>query len=285
MFFTFNKHYSSELSLDPSVILKESGLKGTFIDGTYQLSIRRPHLTTVMQGVQMTSDFGLIGWLTLSGTQRQSILLGDLPLKEEEVNEVLLTVLQMGLTAPALHNRFSMDSQRIMSLHIEGLGSQEAMAKAMGQIVKSLPLIVTQTKDTTPVRLDTRHSTLSVEKMENLLWKGEMLKGVFHVSLGRATTLGQQEMGNATGVNSWASFAGSEEYAVVNGDIASLENEVPYVLRDLLKAKIQVTSIHTHLSQEQPKLLFIHFFGTGRIAELANGVKQAFWEKEHFQSQ
>lgn len=280
--FTFTP---SGLRLNPEAIERASGIAGTFNGETFKAILKRPGLETSINGVQVTPDLGLTAWVTLTGTQQHAVLLGDIPLREEEVNEVLRSMIDSGIIVTSLHNRFSMDSSRIMSLHFESLGTQEILSKAISGIWKDLSNSRIRVERPKVVSLNPAKSTLDEKTLESLLWKGKMANGVFQVSVGRGTSLDGQELGEATGVNSWAAFSGSNDYAVVNGDIATLEGELPDVLRELIEAKIQIVSIHTHLTQEKPKLIFVHFWGTGKLSSLAAGVKAAIWEKEHHQSQ
>jgi hypothetical protein len=286
-------HALSDSGLSSTVIEEFSKVKGSLHGGTYRFEFKRPNLDTTVQGVKLTPEFGMMAWMTISGTRDHALLLGDLPLRQEEVGPVLRAVLDQGLTATSLHNRFTMDSSRVMSLHFEGTGSEELMARAMGWVYSTLngERIKERKQEkrdvarSAPAQLDISHSELNQKTMESLLWKGEMSKGVFRVELPRSTTLMNQRLGNSTGATSWAAFAGNDQNAVVNGDVASLEDELPFVLKDLLEANIQITSIHTHMTQETPKLVFVHFFGVGKVEDLAIAVKEAIWEKEHFQSQ
>jgi hypothetical protein len=286
-------HALSDSGLSSAVIEKHSKVKGSLHGGTYQFQFKRPNLETTVQGVKLTPEFGLTAWMTISGTRDHALLLGDLPLRQEEVGPVLRAILDQNLTATSLHNRFTMDSSRVMSLHFEGTGSEELMARAMGWVYSTLNgerIKERKEKKRDVARLnavpaDISHSQLNHNTMESLLWKGEMSNGIFRVELPRSTTLQNQKLGESTGASSWAAFAGSDENAVVNGDVASLEAELPFVLKDLLEANIQITSIHTHMTQETPKLVFVHFFGVGKVQDLAIAVKEAIWEKEHFQSQ
>ncbi len=82
-------------------------------------------------------------------------------------------------------------------------------------------------------------------------------------------------MGNAMGVNTWAAFAGSDEKAVVDGDFAMYENEVQGVLKALRHANINIVAIHNHMLGEQPRVIFLHFWGVGSTQELATGIKAA----------
>jgi hypothetical protein len=83
------------------------------------------------------------------------------------------------------------------------------------------------------------------------------------------------EMGKAMGVNTWAAFAGSDERAVVDGDFAMTEGELQGVLKALRKAGILIVAIHNHMAGEQPRILFLHYWGVGRTEDLARGVRSA----------
>jgi hypothetical protein len=275
----------SDPSLDAGTIEQYSKIHGAVANGVFKFEFKRPGLETSVEGIRLTPEFGLSAWMSLSGTKNHALLLGDLPLRQEEVRPVLRAILDQGLTATSLHNRFTMDSSRVMSLHIEGMGNEKLMARAMGWIYSTLNGLTAAPHKIKPVSIDVTHSTLDQKKMESLLWKGEMTNGIFRVELPRSTRLMNQSLGEASGASSWAIFAGSPKNAVVNGDIASIEDELPFVLKDLFEANIQVTSIHTHMTQETPKLVYVHFFGTGKVEDLAIAVKDAIWEKEHFQSQ
>jgi hypothetical protein len=76
------------------------------------------------------------------------------------------------------------------------------------------------------------------------------------------------------GVNTWASFGGSDDAAVVDGDFAMLENELQTVLRTMSKEGINVVAIHQHMGQEQPRYLFLHYWGKGKAVDLAHSLKR-----------
>jgi len=84
-----------------------------------------------------------------------------------------------------------------------------------------------------------------------------------------------QEVGKSMGVNTWAAFAGSDRRAVVDGDFAVLESGLQGVLKVLRNAKINIVAIHNHMIGENPKILFLHFWGVGRTTDLARGIRAA----------
>jgi hypothetical protein len=77
------------------------------------------------------------------------------------------------------------------------------------------------------------------------------------------------------GVNTWAAFAGSDDSAVVDGDFAMLADELQPVLRTLRGAGINIVAIHNHMTHEEPTYYFLHYWGKGKAADLARGVKAA----------
>src|SRR5260370_34578682 len=81
--------------------------------------------------------------------------------------------------------------------------------------------------------------------------------------------------GHTMGVNTWAVFAGTPDDALVVGDFAVLENELQTVLRTLRGANINIVAIHQHMTGENPRMIFLHYYGRGKALDLAKGVKAA----------
>ena len=77
------------------------------------------------------------------------------------------------------------------------------------------------------------------------------------------------------GVNTWAAFAGADDNAVVDGDFAVLEGELQSVLKSLRHAGINIVAIHSHMTQENPRILFLHYWGRGKTDDLAKSLKAA----------
>jgi Domain of Unknown Function (DUF1259) len=65
------------------------------------------------------------------------------------------------------------------------------------------------------------------------------------------------------------------EKAAVAGDFAMLENEVAPVIKALIENGMEVVAVHNHMVYEQPLIFFLHYWGLGPAAQLANGLKAA----------
>src|SRR5262249_31953890 len=124
--------------------------------------------------------------------------------------------------------------------------------------------------------VDPAKTTLGPAKIEAVLrYKGDLKDGVYKVVVGRSTKMGGHAVGKAMGVNTWAAFAGSDEKAVVDGDFAMLESELQPVLKALRAGNIDVVAIHNHMTNESPRILFLHCFGVGPSEKLADTLKAA----------
>ena len=95
------------------------------------------------------------------------------------------------------------------------------------------------------------------------------------VTIGRVVQMAGMEVSNTMGVNTWAAFAGTWANAVVVGDFAVLEDELQTVLKTLRAANINIVAIHQHMTEENPRMIFLHYYGRGKALALAQGVKAA----------
>jgi hypothetical protein len=83
------------------------------------------------------------------------------------------------------------------------------------------------------------------------------------------------------GINTWMAFAGSDEKAVVDGDFAMLESELQPVLKALRAGGIDVFAIHNHMTDDNPRIMFLHFWGIGPTEALAKTLKSALDKTNH----
>jgi hypothetical protein len=151
-----------------------------------------------------------------------------------------------------------------MFMHVGGMGAERDLAVAVGKVFAAI-------RDTSGGKgafpesdVDPAHSTLDPKKIEAILGvTGSLKDGVYKVVVGRATKMNGHVMGAAMGVNTWAAFAGSDAAAIVDGDVAMLEKEVQPVLRALRARGIQIVAIHNHMTGEEPRIVFLHYWGHG----------------------
>ena len=202
--------------------------------------------------------------------------MGDMVLVEGQVNPVMSVALDSGLEVTALHNHFLFDSPRVMFMHIGGMGSERELATAVGKVFARIKQTSEQQPSSAKFSVDPANTSLDVAKIEAILGqKGQLKDGVYKVVVGRTVRMHGHSVGNAMGVNTWMAFAGSDDRAVVDGDFAMRENELQGVLKALRAADINVVAIHNHMTYEQPRVVFLHFWGVGATKDLARGLRGA----------
>ncbi|HET8732790.1 MAG TPA: DUF1259 domain-containing protein [Anaeromyxobacteraceae bacterium] len=264
--------------LDGPLIEKLTGAKGQLArgEGVFKVSVPRTDLKVTVAGSPVVPAQGLISWAAFSGSDLDARVMGDLVLTEDQVNPVMSVALESGLEVTALHNHFFWDSPRVMFMHIGGMGSVPTLATAVGRILEKIRATSGGKGEVLTARVDPAGTTLDPARIEAILRvKGASGGGVYKVVVGRSTSMDGMAAGNAMGVNTWASFAGSDDRAVVDGDFAVLESELQPVLKALRGAGIDIVAIHQHMTGESPRILFLHYWGVGSTAALARGLRAA----------
>jgi uncharacterized protein DUF1259 len=260
--------------LDTARIEQLTGLKGKLDDkeGAFKVSYPRNDIGSTAAGVKLTPPLGLTAWAAFSGGGAHTMVMGDMVLTEDQVNPAMSVALDNGLEVTALHNHFFWDSPKVMFMHIGGMGDEAKLAAAVGKVFAAL-----KEKGEVPTAdIDPAKGTLDPAKLDALFGKkGEFANGVYKATWGRTTSEHGMTVGNTMGVNTWAALAGSNDKAVIDGDFAMLESEMQDVLKSLRHAGINIVAIHSHMSGEQPRVLFLHYWGVGAAEQLATGVMAA----------
>jgi hypothetical protein len=255
-----------------------TGMKGKLDDkeGVFKVGLPRTDLRVTVGGVRMTPPMGLTCWAAFKRVGGRTVVMGDEVLLENQVNPVMDVALDNGLEVTALHNHFLGDSPRVMFMHVGGIGDEEKLAAAIGKVFAKIKETNAGKAEPAATPIDPANSTLDPSKVDAVLGvKGDLSGGVYKVTIGRTTKMGDQEMRNAMGVSTWAAFAGSDDAAVVDGDFAMYEGEVQGVLKALRHHGIRIVALHNHMIGESPRVIFLHFWGTGSTKTLAEGLKAA----------
>jgi Domain of Unknown Function (DUF1259) len=81
-------------------------------------------------------------------------------------------------------------------------------------------------------------------------------------------------------LGSWAAFAGTDEKAMVMGDLVLLQDEVNPVMKKLRDAGFEITAVHNHLLDENPRVMYMHYMGEGNAKQLATSLHDALAESK-----
>lgn len=208
------------------------------------------------------------------------MVMGDMVLFQDEVNPVMSVAFANGLDVTALHNHFFYDEPKVYFMHIAGEGTTaqlaEAVHRVLGRVQEIRAANLQPASGFGNVALPATNA-ISAQPLEEILGtKSQGKDGMVKFVLGRKTKMSCGcEAGKDMGVNTWAAFAGTDANAIVDGDFAVSEAELPMVLRALRHWDINIVAIHHHMSGETPKILFLHYWGRGRSAALAKAIQSA----------
>lgn len=269
--------------LDANVIGSVTGGKPEQSEGAVKVSFPRGDVPVEIDGWASVPPFmGLTSWAAFAPGEKQGVeamVMGDLVVLEDEVNPVMSALFEHGVEVTALHNHFFFDKPHVFFMHIGGEGSVDGLAKGVRAALDIQKAI--RAKSAAPSGFNAgplpTPSHIDAAKLDASFGvQGTAKDGMYKATFGRkATAACGCSVGKTMGVNTWAAFAGNDENAVVDGDFAVAETELQPVLKALRAGNINIVAIHHHMTGEQPRILFLHYWGRGAAAQLAKTLKTA----------
>ena len=249
------------------------GKQGELTGEMYKVSFPRSDVTVKAGGVVIKPALALMGWAAFIKSGNSAVTYGDLVVLEDEVNPVIRKLEERGLELSALHNHLLHETPRIMYIHFVGRGDEVELAKGVREalaLTKS-PLGATASAPETKPEIAT--------EIERIIgYQGSMGGDVFHITVPRndihVAAVGTMVPGSM-GMNTPFNFQLDGKNAAINGDFMLRPSELNPVIKVLQANGIEVASIHNHLLDNEPQLVFMHFWAYGEAVELAKGLRAA----------
>ena len=237
----------------------------------------RSDLTVTLDGVAIKPALALGGWVAFKPMGGEAMVMGDLVLLESEINPVMLKMIEGGLDITAVHNHLLRASPATFYMHVGGHGDPAKMAVAIRDALAVSKTPMTMTAPAVPppaVDLDTTQLDQIMEA------KGQANGGVYQFNVPRRDPVSMDGMpltpaaplGAAIGINFQPTGDGK---AAITGDFVLTNDEVNPVIRALRANGIDVTAVHSHMLDEQPRLFFLHFWAVDDAMKLAKGLRAA----------
>lgn len=271
----------AELGFASDKIEAVTGLKGSANGAVFKVTIPRTDVAISVDGWKMPPFMGLTSWAAFTkGKDTDAMVMGDFVLFQDEVSSVMQAALTHGLAVTALHNHFFYDEPHVYFMHIGGEGDAATLAggvRAMLDAQKAVRATSPQPQKSFGLSSLPAENHITAAELEKILGvKLQANNGMAKAVIGRTVTMDCGcEAGADMGVNTWAAFAGSDDNAVVDGDFAVAEEELQPALKSLTGSGINVVAIHSHMTSEKPRILFLHYWGRGKAMELAASLKKA----------
>ena len=254
-------------------IVKAIGKEGDLTGEMYKVSFPRLDLTVKAGNVVIKPALALINWAAFIKSDNSALSYGDLVLLDEEVNPAISKLEDSGIELSALHNHLLHENPRIMYIHFVGRGDEVEMAKGVREA-----LAVTKTP-LYPITSGPETKPDLAKEIEGIIgYPGSMGGGVFHINVPR-NDIHVAAMGAAIpgymGMNTPLNFQLEGNNAAINGDFILRPAEVNPVIKVLRANGIEIASVHNHMLDEEPRLIFMHFWAYGDAVDLAKGLKAA----------
>lgn len=259
-----------------SVIEKEFGRAPTVTGDVQRFSFPRSDLNVMVDGVRIQPALALGGWLAFHPMGKDWEVMGDLVLTHDEIKPVLQKLVAGGMTITALHNHLLRAQTATMYMHVHGHGDPAALARTLKE---ALAATKTPLGAPGPAAAPTGPQ-LDRAAVEKIIGRSgnPAAGGVLQFSIPRQQPIQQggmaipNPMGMATAINFQPAGEGK---VAATGDFVLSAGEVEPVIAELTKAGIEVTALHNHMLNEQPRTFFMHFWGVGTPDEVVGGLKKA----------
>ena len=268
---------ASAQEIDWSKVDAAFGRKPAVAGDVHRYGFPRTDLSVTLDGVTIKPSFALGGWIALKPAHGGAMAMGDLVLLETEVNPVMAKLLAGGLEVTAVHNHLLRASPATFYMHVGGHGDPVKMATAIHDA-----LAVSKTPMTPPAPPASPPAIdLDTAQIDQIIGaKGTNNGGVWGMGVPRRdpiTESGMQiapagPMGVATAINFQPTGGGK---AAITGDFVLAGDEVQPVLKTLRENGIEVTALHSHMLNEQPRMYFMHFWANDDAIKLAKALRAA----------
>jgi hypothetical protein len=253
------------------------GRKAAVSGDVHRYGFPRTDLTVTLDGVTIKPGLALGGWVAFKPAHGGAMVMGDLVLLDSEIAPVMTALIHNGLEITAVHNHVLRGNPATYYMHVGGHGDPEKMAMAILQALQSSKTPLTPPAAPAPqpaIDLDTA-------QLDQIIGvKGQPNGGVYQFAVPRRDPITEGgvklepagPIGAATAIGFQPTGGGK---AAITGDFVLIGDEVNSVIKALRESGIEVTAVHSHMLDEQPRLIFMHFWANDDAIKLAKGIRAA----------
>lgn len=243
----------------------------------YRFNFPRPDLRVTAGGVAIRPALALGGWVAMKAVPGGAVAMGDLVLTEDELSPVVSRLQQGGVEQTAIHHHILRESPRVLYMHIHAHGDPVRIAETIRAAV-ALTKIPPPAAPATPPSASSPFGFDTLAVAQALGHTGRVNGGVYQVSVPRSETIrdGGMEVPPSMGLGTAMNFQPTGNgRAAITGDFVLIASEVNPVIQTLREHDIEVTSLHSHMLTEEPRLFFMHFWANDDAVKLARGLRAA----------
>ena len=246
---------------------------GVQAGGVYRVGFPRTDLKVSLDGVALRTGFAFGSWVAFQPMDTQAMVMGDLVLTQDEVAPVMRKLEEGGIEISALHNHLLRAEPMTLYMHIQGHGDPVKLAGAIhdGLALSKTPF-APPPGTATPGNID----MVGIDRIMGYF--GQDSGGIYQFGIPRAQPITDQgmalpgPMGAAIAINFQPT---GFDTAAITGDFVLLASEVNPVIKAFQANGIEITALHSHMLDEQPRVFFMHFWANDDARKLATGLRAA----------
>ena len=266
-------------------ILGRTGAAGGAV---HNYKLPRSDLHVKLDGVAIDPNFALSGFLAFMPMHGdKAMVMGDLVLLQSEVSPVMAKLVEGGVDVTALHNHLLRAEPSPMYMHVMGHGDPVKLAQALhaALALSKTPMEAPSGGSTPATTAAGDLDTAALNKAMGV--EGKVNGGILQYGIPRAEKIEESgmpvptSMGSAIAINFQPTGGGK---AAITGDFVLIAKEVNAVAKTLRENGIEVTAVHNHMLDDQPRLFFMHFWANDDALKLAKGLRAALDKVNHAKS-
>lgn len=253
-----------------AAIGKKAAIAGT----VHKYGLPRSDLHVILDGIGIEPGLALGGWVAFEPTGHTAVMMGDLVLTEPEINPVMKVLLANGVQVTGVHNHLLRASPATFYMHIGAHGDPAKLATVVREA-----LAETKTPfepSTAPAGEPAKLGFDAAQVEEALGYQGKNNGGILQFSIPKAEQIRAgamavaPAMGTAIAINFEPTGDGK---AAISGDFVATAKEVEPLLKALQINGIEVTALHNHMLDDEPRLFFAHFWANDDAVKLARALR------------
>jgi hypothetical protein len=253
---------------------KAIGKNGTMLPGNvFKIDLTRSYPNVTIGGVRLKPAMAQDSWISFMRMGDGAMMMGDLVLTADEMGPVQAKLSAEGIDITAVHNTLVGESPQVYDMHIGGQGDPAILAAKVRSALDTagIPIGGEGALPSEP--------GMGLGQADKIMGHNNTMEdGVYLFDIPRAEriTVNGMEMPPSMDVATIIKFQPlGNGRAATTGDFLLRPNEVKPVIKTLSENGILVTALHTHMLTEEPRMFMLHFWATGDVDRLAQGLHAA----------
>src|SRR5262249_37422671 len=227
----------------------------TATESVFKIRIPRKDIAQTIDGQRVADGFPIESWIAFSPAIRGGgLMMGELQLLEKEVNPGASSLVESGVDITGLGNALVFDQPRVLTMNVSGTAPFDQLAGGMRKALDKIGGIHAGTANGARFQ-SPKTNAIDAAPIDTILsMKGAVTNGVYRASIGQVSVLNNTPFGKGMGASTSVVFVGTNQNAMVHGEIVATADQLQRVIKALLAKRLDLISIRNHTIGEHPQL-------------------------------